>query len=363
MLALNPASRVSMEAALQHEWFTTEPLPVAAQLAKRRQGQRPDAHGNTVAGVSPRPALVLWPSLWLPSTPTAMVLSAIYFLDTKGKILIFRDYRGDLPRSHADKYGAAGRFSLKIQETSPEDLKPVYTEDGVNYVYIQHRNLYVLALSRHNSNVTTVLLFLYKLMDDYLGSVEEESIRDNFVLIYELLDEVCDFGYPQLSEVKILKEFVFQRGAKLTRAVKPPAAATNVVSWRPEGIVHPKNEVFLDVVEKLNLLVSSRGSVLSSVILGSVQMRSVLSGMPELKLGLNDKTLFSATGRAGKSVELEDIKFHQCVRLTKFDQNRTISFIPPDGDFELMSYRLNTKVKPLIWVETVVQEGRSKVDY
>lgn len=87
-----------------------------------------------------------------------MVLSAIYFLDTKGKILIFRDYRGDLPRSHADKYGAAGRrgdcalpstalpvwctlhrFSLKIQETSPEDLKPVYTEDGVNYVYIQVR--------------------------------------------------------------------------------------------------------------------------------------------------------------------------------------------------------------------------------
>lgn len=46
-------------------------------------------------------------------------------------------------------------------------------------------------------------------------------------------------------------------------------------------------------------------------------------------------------------MELEDVKFHQCVRLSRFDNDRTISFIPPDGEFELMSYRLNTHVRPL----------------
>ena len=56
-----------------------------------------------------------------------------------------------------------------------------------------------------------------------------------------------------------------------------------------------------------------------------------------------------------KSVELEDVKFHQCVRLSRFENDRTISFIPPDGEFELMSYRLNTHVKPLIWVESVIE--------
>jgi AP-1 complex subunit mu len=87
---------------------------------------------------------------------------------------------------------------------------------------------------------------------------------------------------------------------------------TNIVGWRPEGIKHPKNEIFLDVVEKLNLLVSANGNVLRSEILGTVKMRSFLSGMPELKLGLNDKTLFDMTGRTskGKLIELEDIKFH-----------------------------------------------------
>lgn len=85
-----------------------------------------------------------------------------------------------------------------------------------------------------------------------------------------------------------------------------------------------------------------------------------------MKLGLNDKVLFDKTGRATRSklIELEDIKFHQCVRLAKFEQDRTISFIPPDGEFELMSYRLDTQVKPLIWVECIVENfTRSKIEY
>jgi AP-1 complex subunit mu len=202
-------------------------------------------------------------------------------------------------------------------------------------------------------------------MKEYFGSLEEESIRDNFVLVYELLDEVMDHGYPQIAEVKVLKEYITQ-GANKLAVVKPPQAVTNIVSWRTEGIKYKKNEVFLDVVEKLNLLVAANGSVISSEILGAVKMRSFLSGMPELKLGLNDKALFEAQGKSGpkKAVEMEDIKFHQCVRLTRFENDRTISFIPPDGEFELMSYRLNTQVKPLIWVETVIEaHGRSRVEY
>ena len=63
-------------------------------------------------------------------------------------------------------------------------------------------------------------------------------------------------------------------------------------------------------------------------------------------------------------VEIEDIKFHQCVRLAKFEQDRSISFIPPDGKFDLMSYRLNTVVKPLFWVEcTLDSYTHSKIEY
>jgi hypothetical protein len=71
------------------------------------------------------------------------------------------------------------------------------------------------------------------------------------------------------------------------------------------------------------------------------------------------------TGRGrSKSVDMEYAKFHQCVRLSRFESDRTISFIPPDGEFELMSYRLQSHSKPLIWVESMIERhAHSRVEY
>lgn len=43
---------------------------------------------------------------------------------------------------------------------------------------------------------------------DYCGLLTEEAVRKNFVLVYELLDEVIDYGFPQSSSSDALKEFV-----------------------------------------------------------------------------------------------------------------------------------------------------------
>jgi AP-1 complex subunit mu len=101
-------------------------------------------------------------------------------------------------------------------------------------------------------------------------------------------------------------------GAGDVGTLNVPTAASNAVSWRPEGIKHPKNEVFLDVVEKLNILVSANGSVLRCEIIGAVKMKTSLTGMPELKLGLNDKQFFDMSGKQSRNklIEMEDIKFH-----------------------------------------------------
>ncbi|CAJ1335103.1 unnamed protein product [Effrenium voratum] len=277
-----------------------------------------------------------------------------------------RNYRGEVPMNITE------RFQQHVIDAEDAAIKPVFCEDGISFAWIQYNNLYLLAVTQRNSNATLIVAFLYRLAEvlrDYFNELEEESIKDNFVITYELLDEMMDNGYPQTTEVKILREYIKTQSHQLSvEQMRPPTAVTNAVSWRSDGIKHKKNEIFLDVVERLNLLVSANGSVLRSEILGALKMKSYLSGMPELKLGLNDKLLFEATGRPvakGKSVEMEDIKFHQCVQLARFENDRTISFIPPDGEFELMSYRLNTHVKPLIWVEAVVDPGhsRSRIEY
>ena len=49
----------------------------------------------------------------------------------------------------------------------------------------------------------------------------------------------------------------------------------NIVSWRKEGIKYPNNEAYLDVIEKVDELISQNGTVLSSQVLGSVIMRII----------------------------------------------------------------------------------------
>lgn len=120
----------------------------------------------------------------------------------------------------------------------------------------------VLALTRKNTNAASIMLYLHKLTQvfaEYFKELEEESIRDNFVIVYELLDEMMDFGYPQTTETKILQEYITQDAYKLEVQVRPPMAVTNAVSWRSEGVKYKKNEVFLDVIESVNLLVRRLG--------------------------------------------------------------------------------------------------------
>ena len=303
------------------------------------------------------------------SKHSQQAISALLFLDTKGKPVLQRDYRGDIPVTSE----TAETFIRLLAELDDDhsSLSPiVFDEDNsTTYTYIQYSNLYLVALSRTNSNAAAILSFLHKLVSifkHYFRELEEESLRDNFVIAYELLDEVMDFGYPQFTEAQVLSEYIKVNAYKMAMQPKPPMAVTNAVSWRNENIHYKKNEVFLDVVESVNLLVNSNGTVVSSEVVGALKMRAYLSGMPECKLGLNDKVLFDAQGRGGtqKAVDLEDIKFHQCVRLASFERDRTISFIPPDGAFDLMSYRLSQQVKPLIWVECQVEKhSRSRTEY
>ncbi|KAK2511515.1 hypothetical protein Q9966_016621 [Columba livia] len=285
-----------------------------------------------------------------------MAASALFILDLKGKPLISRNYKGDVGLGEIEQF-----LGLLVRREEEGALAPLLPLGPVHFLWIKHANLYLVATTKKNGNAALVYAFLYKVVEvfcEYFKELEEESIRDNFVIVYELLDELMDFGFPQTTDSRILQEYITQEGRKLeTGKWRVPSTVTNAVSWRSEGIKYKKNEVFIDVIESVNLLVSATGSVLLSEVVGSIKLKVFLSGMPELRLGLNDRVLFELTGRGrNKSVELEDVKFHQCVRLSRFDNDRTISFIPPDGDFELMAYRLHTQVKPLIWIESVIEK-------
>ena len=90
------------------------------------------------------------------------------------------------------------------------------------------------------------------------------------------MDEMMDFGYPQTTESKILQEYITQESHKLEVQVRPPMAVTNAVSGRTEGIRYRKNEVFLDVIESVNMLV--RGTSCSLPWAYLTRIRSTRTG-------------------------------------------------------------------------------------
>ena len=203
--------------------------------------------------------------------------------------------------------------------------------------------------------------------------------------------EILDFGYPQNTETDTLKMYITTEGVKSAIANSPTDSsritmqATGALSWRRSDIKYRKNEAFVDVIEDVNLLMSATGTVLRADVNGQIVMRAYLSGTPECKFGLNDRLLLDnpessssnggkkggisgsggkATRAAAGSVTLEDCQFHQCVKLGRFDSDRIISFVPPDGEFELMRYRATENVNLPFKVQPIVREiGTTKVEY
>jgi AP-2 complex subunit mu-1 len=330
------------------------------------------------------------------------MLSGILIFNQKGENLIFRAFRNDCRPRLADVF--------RIQVISNAQVRsPILTLGSTTFSHVKHENIYLVAVTKSNANAALVFEFLYRLVAlgrGYFGKFDEEAVKNNFVLVYELLDgvytfcmlmcycfhisltnsieEILDFGYPQNTETDTLKMYITTEGVKSERTMEDSAKitmqATGALSWRKADVKYRKNEAFVDVIEDVNLLMSATGIVLRADVNGQIVMRAYLSGTPECKFGLNDRLLLDgdnlsslpsgnrmgtkATKAAAGSVTLEDCQFHQCVKLGKFDADRIISFIPPDGEFELMRYRATENVNLPFKIHAIVNEvGKTKVEY
>ncbi|KAJ1500804.1 hypothetical protein HMI55_003726 [Coelomomyces lativittatus] len=86
-----------------------------------------------------------------------MVLSALFILDIKGKALIARNFRGDIPMSTIEKFMPL----LTEQEEEGNEQPPILVDEaGINYLFLKYNNLYFVALTRKNSNAASIFLFL-----------------------------------------------------------------------------------------------------------------------------------------------------------------------------------------------------------
>ncbi|EIN10787.1 clathrin adaptor mu subunit [Punctularia strigosozonata HHB-11173 SS5] len=186
------------------------------------------------------------------------------------------------------------------------------------------------------------LSFLQTFVDilgDYFGTVSAPVIRENFDIVYQLLEETLDAGgHPLTTSTNALRDIVLPptllhkiltvagvsglaNQASLTTPFSSP------IPWRKAGVRHNNNEIYFDVSEELKAVVNKSSTALVSNVWGRIDSNSKLSGTPDLLLSFANAKV------------IDDCSFHPCVRLQRWARDKSLSFVPPDGRFTLMQYR------------------------
>jgi AP-1 complex subunit mu len=66
-----------------------------------------------------------------------MSMSAIFILDSKGKVLISRNYRGDIEMNSIERF-----MQLLLEQEDDSNLSPIIQHGDVAFIYIKHTNVY-----------------------------------------------------------------------------------------------------------------------------------------------------------------------------------------------------------------------------
>lgn len=238
-------------------------------------------------------------------------------------------------------------FEAQSKATSAADLPPVISTPHYFLVSIFRNHLYFVAVLQNEVPPLFVIEFLHRIVDvftEYFDECSEAKIKDNYVTVYELLEEMLDNGYPLATESNVLKELIkppslirnvahtITRESKLANVSSTlPTGQLSNIPWRRTGVKYANNEIFLDLIEEVDVIIDKSGTTILAEIQGRIEANSRLSGMPDLTLSFINPRL------------LDDVSFHPCIRYKRWEAERVLSFIPPDGAFKLLSYQIGSQ--------------------
>ncbi|XP_017653449.1 AP-4 complex subunit mu-1 isoform X2 [Nannospalax galili] len=305
------------------------------------------------------------------------MISQFFILSSKGDPLIYKDFRGD-----SGGRDVAELFYRKLTGLPGDESPVVMHHDDRHFIHIRHSGLYLVATTSENVSPFSLLELLSRLatlLGDYCGSLNEETISRNVALVYELLDEVLaiwpasflqssclyqrytDYGYVQTTSTEILRNFIqteavvskpfslfdlssvglFGAETQQNKVAPSSAASRPVLSSRSDQT--QKNEVFLDVVERLSVLIASNGSLLKVDVQGEIRLKSFLPSGSEMRIGLTEEFCVgkSELRGYGPGIRVDEVSFHSSVNLDEFESHRILRLQPPQGELTVMRYQLS----------------------
>ncbi|XBJ17762.1 hypothetical protein VPH35_009094 [Triticum aestivum] len=264
------------------------------------------------------------------------MLQCVFLLSDSGEVMVEKQMT-----AHRVDRAICGWFWEYVLAHAAGDPSKVVVSPTHYLFQVYRSGVTFLACTQVEMPPLMAIEFLSRVADvltDYLGDINEDTIKDNFVIVYQILDEMMDNGFPLTTEPNILKELVAQpnmvskmlnvmTGKSSTIGSKLPDATASFVPWRTTIVKDASNEVYVNIVEELDACVNREGVLVKCEACGEIEVNSSLPGLPELTLSFANPTI------------INDVRFHPCVRFRPWESNQILSFVPPDGQFKLMSYR------------------------
>ncbi|XP_061166254.1 uncharacterized protein LOC133175146 isoform X2 [Saccostrea echinata] len=286
-----------------------------------------------------------------------MKVDEIFIVSERSVVIAYKSY------TLASNTFSKDIFLRKLKAGEHQTL-PYFTEGNKCFHFIRRDRLFFVATTSKETSpilIVEVLTRLYRVFKDFCGVVSEESLQENLLLILEVLNEFLDFGYVQLSTTDKLQPHI-QSTPVLTRINRQP---TQDITSRVFGIetkttptpainrpvIGPsvqkdktKNELYVDVIEKITSVVNADGSVSRFEINGAMKVKNFLYGSPQVKVILNNNIIVQRNSRIkayGDSVQLDTCVFHESAKVDNVDTPSVLTICPQIGEFTLMSYSVS----------------------
>jgi len=266
------------------------------------------------------------------------MIHSLFLINTSGDVFLEKHWKSVISRSVVDYF-----FDAQNKAANSQDIPPVIATPHHYLISIYRSNIHYVSVCMTEVPPLFVIEFLHRVADtfeDYFTDTSESTIKDNYVVVYELLDEMLDNGFPLATEANILKELIKPpnilrtvvntvTGKSNVSEVLPTGQLSNI-PWRRAGVKYTNNEAYFDVIEEVDAIIDKSGGTVSAEIHGYIDCAVKLTGMPDLTMSFVNPRLF------------DDVSFHPCVRYKKWESERLLSFVPPDGNFRLMSYHVGS---------------------
>jgi AP-3 complex subunit mu len=238
------------------------------------------------------------------------MIQSLFLLSPTGEVLIERHFRGVVTsRSVCDSFWERASISMNhhggvaatssssssyhygtgeqlIYDSVPPVLEVPESDQGTLYIVsILRDGLSYLAVCPAEVSPLLILEFLariHKIFTEYFNGLpaDEAAIKDNFSTVYQLLEEMVDYGWPLTTEPNALKALI-RPPSVLTKLLNAnattvsdalPSGTVSNMPWRASNVHYSQNEIYMDIVEAVDAIVNgSDGKIINTDVSGAIE--------------------------------------------------------------------------------------------